>query len=56
MKLFLTALALFKILTRPTLSKANEAKSVFLSLGECERKFLQNFLKADGYYERSIDC
>ena len=56
MKLFfVTALALIVSLTLPTLSKANEAKSAFQSLGECERKFVQDFLKAEGYYKSSID-
>ena len=56
MKLFfVTALALTVSLTLPTLSKANEAKSAFQSLGKCERKFVQDFLKAEGYYKSSID-
>ena len=46
MKLFfVTALALIVSLTLPTLSKAKEAKSAFQSLGECERKFVQDFLR-----------
>ena len=57
MKSFLLVftIALTAGLTFPTLSKANQAKSVFQSLDECERKFVQDFLKADGYYKCTID-
>ena len=56
MKAFIvTALALTVSLTLPILSAASEAKSAFQSLGECERKFVQDFLKVERYYHSSID-
>ena len=56
MKAFiLTALVLTVSLTLPILSAASEAKSAFQSLGECERKFVQDFLKVERYYHSSID-
>ena len=56
MKAFIiTALALTVSLTLPMLSAASEAKSAFQSLGKCERKFVQDFLKVERYYHSSID-
>ena len=56
MKAFIvTALVLTVSLTLPILSAASEAKSAFQSLGECERKFVQDFLKVERYYHSSID-
>ena len=43
------------VFTIPTISKANEGKAAFQALADCERKFVQNFLKADNYYKSSID-
>lgn len=51
--IFICALSLN--LTLPVMSSANEAKAAYQSLGECERKFVQDFLKADSYYKSSID-
>ena len=50
-----TALALTVSLMLPIMSAASEAKSAFQSLGECERKFVQDFLKVERYYHSSID-
>ena len=44
-KFIVTTLALIVSLTLPALSTASEAKSAFQSLSECERKFVQDFLK-----------
>ena len=56
MKAFIvTALVLTVSLPLPILSAASEAKSAFQSLGECERKFVQDFLKVERYYHSSID-
>ena len=41
--IFICALSLN--LTLPVMSSANEAKAAYQSLGECERKFVQDFLK-----------
>ena len=54
-KFIVTTLALIVSLTLPTLSTASEAKSAFQSLSECERKFVQDFLKVEGYYKSSVD-
>ena len=54
-KFIVTTLALIVSITLPTLSTASDAKSAFQSLGECERKFVQDFLKAERYYHSSID-
>ena len=54
-KYIVTTLAMIVSVTLPTLSTASEAKSAFQSLGECERKFVQDFLKVERYYHSSID-
>ena len=54
-KFIVTTLALIVSLTLPALSTASEAKSAFQSLSECERKFVQDFLKVEGYYKSSVD-
>jgi|TARA_B100000674_G_C37754546_1_gene874985 hypothetical protein len=56
MKVFIvTFFALSAFFMLPIQSTASEAKSAFQSLGECERKFVQDFLKVERYYHSSID-